>query len=255
MIRGWSRTSKRSTAKFWAFGALLLVTSSATLSQEKKVDVSGSISATNNGISIVPALSLGEPAGVFNLSVGKRFRYEPELRFSLEGQPWSFLFWFRYDLVKDDKFSVRIGAHPALSFKTTEEMVNGTLEEVTRSRRFLAGELATNYVLSDKISVGTYYLGGHGIESTVPDQTHFVSVNSGLSNLINVEEFSLSLRPQIYYLKIDEKDGFYASTSITLRHEEYPFSLASTINRTIQTEISGNPHLLWNISLVYRFSF
>ena len=62
---------------------------------------SGSVAVTNNGISIVPSFSLGKPAVAFNFSMGKnRFSFEPDLRFSLAGKPWSFLFWSRYHLIK-----------------------------------------------------------------------------------------------------------------------------------------------------------
>ena len=58
---------------------------------------SGAVSVTNNGISFVPTFSLDKPAAIFNLSMGKnRFSFEPDLRFSLAGKPWSFLFWGRY---------------------------------------------------------------------------------------------------------------------------------------------------------------
>jgi hypothetical protein len=45
---------------------------------------SGSVSVTNNGISIVPTFSLGKPAAIFMLSARKnRFSFDPDLRFSL----------------------------------------------------------------------------------------------------------------------------------------------------------------------------
>lgn len=60
----------------------------------------GAVTITNKGISIVPNLTLGKPAVIFDLSVGKRkLSFEPSLRFALEGKPWSFLFWWRYKLV------------------------------------------------------------------------------------------------------------------------------------------------------------
>jgi len=55
----------------------------------------GAVTVTNKGISIVPNLTLGKPAVIFDLSMGKRkLSFEPSLRFALEGKPWSFLFWW-----------------------------------------------------------------------------------------------------------------------------------------------------------------
>jgi len=80
---------------------LLLLMSQYALSQ--KLDslkrtryFSGAISVTNNGISIIPSFSLGKPAAIFIFSMAKRkFSFEPDIRFSLKGKPWSFVFWSR----------------------------------------------------------------------------------------------------------------------------------------------------------------
>lgn len=108
---------------------------------DDELDVSGAVSITNEGISIVPALSLGKPATLFNLSVGKRFRFEPEFYFSIDGKPWSFLLWLRYDLVDNDNFSIRVGAHPGYSFRTVTALIDEAdrSEEIIEVRRFLAG--------------------------------------------------------------------------------------------------------------------
>ncbi|MDR8390461.1 hypothetical protein NC796_04860 [Aliifodinibius sp. S!AR15-10] len=220
----------------------------------EKLDVSGSISVMNEGISTVPSLALGEPAAIFNLSIGKRFRFEPELRFSLEGKPWSFLFWFRYDIVNHDKFSFRIGAHPAYSFRTVPALIDETnqYEEIIEARRFLAGDLNTSYSVTENFDVGFYYLGGHGFESSVPDQTHYLSLYSSIPNISLFNDLYMNLRPQVYYLKIDEIDGFYVASSIALGMIDIPFTFSTTINKVIDSEIE-NDDPLWNISLNYSF--
>lgn len=222
----------------------------------KKLDVSGTISVMNDGISTVPSLALGKPAMIYNLSVGKRFRFEPELRFSLEGKPWSFLFWFRYDVVQNDKVSFRIGAHPAYSFRTVPALIDDSKqsEDVIEARRFLAGDINTSYSFAENVDVGVYYLAAHGFESSVPDYTHFLSFYSSVSNISLFSDLYLNFRPQIYYLKIDEIDGFYASTSIALGVRELPVTVSTTINKVIDTEIT-NTDPLWNISLNYSFRF
>jgi len=233
-----------------------------TISQEietpnQKLDVSGLISVTNKGISIVPALSLGKPASLFNLSVGKRFRFEPEFRFSLDGEPWSFIFWFRYDIVNNDRFSLRLGGHPAFSFRTVPARIDGAnqSEEIIETRRFLAGDVNANYSLKDQTDIGLYYLGGHGFESSVPDQTHYLSLYTSLSNITLFSDLYLNFRPQVYYLKIDELDGFYTSANIALGVSEIPVTISSTINKIIDSEITGNDDPLWNVSLNYSFRF
>ena len=118
-------------------------------SSKRVTHFSGSISVTNNGLSLVPTFSLGEPAALVNLSIaGKKFSFDPDMRFALEGKPWSFRFWARYKLLKTEKFAITLGAHPALNFKTFTSAVDGT--ETTVARRFLAGELSPNYFFTKK---------------------------------------------------------------------------------------------------------
>src|SRR6266487_2475474 len=102
---------------------------------------SGTVSITNNGISLIPTFSLGKPATIVNLSMGKgKLRFEPELRFALEGKPWSFLFWWRYKLVNNNKVAITPGGHPAMNFKTETHSVNGVSRKYIVIRRYLAGE-------------------------------------------------------------------------------------------------------------------
>lgn len=58
---------------------------------------SGTVGLTSSGISLVPTFSLGDPAILFDLKYfHRRFRIQPDIRFSLEAKPWSFLFWLPY---------------------------------------------------------------------------------------------------------------------------------------------------------------
>lgn len=47
------------------------------------------------------------------------------MRFALEGKPWSFIFWLQYKAIEIERFSLRLGAHPALNFKTVNMVRNG----------------------------------------------------------------------------------------------------------------------------------
>src|SRR6478736_3950011 len=91
----------------------------------------GAALVTNNGISLIPTFSLGKPAVIFDIYMAKRkLSFEPEFRFSLEGKPWAFLFWWRYKLVEGEKFKFNIGAHPAMNFRIVTAEVNGESKEM-----------------------------------------------------------------------------------------------------------------------------
>ena len=126
---------------------------------------SGAVTVTTKGISMVPNLSLGKPAAILDVSMGKRkLSFEPSFRFALEGKPWSFLFWWRYKLLQTDNLQISLGFHPALSFKTYSFLVDGVTEEHMVVRRYLAGELAPSYFLNKNISIGPYLLYSYGVE-------------------------------------------------------------------------------------------
>lgn len=231
------------------------ITSFAYAQVRNGIDVSGSASFTNKGISTIPSLTLGKPAAIFNLSVGNRFSFDPEIRFSMEGKPWSFLFFFRYQLVQHEKFRLKIGANSAISFAEVSAITNEVPRDLMEARRFLAGEINSSYIISNNITIGTYYLYSRGFDLTVPDNTHFISLNSTFSSIPLSNNFFFNVRPQAYYLIIDENTGFYAAVNIALGYQSLPFTISSTINKEISSEIAGNVDPLWNLSINYAFAF
>ncbi len=215
---------------------------------------SGSVSATNNGISIVPSFSLDKPAAIFMLSMGrKRFSFDPDLRFSLVGKPWTFLFWARYKLVDKGRFRMTAGTHLGLNYRTSILPINGDTSETTVTRRYLAGELFPRYSFAKNISVGIYYLYSHGLDAGTIGNTHFITLNTNFSNIKLSNQFFLKFNPQFYYLKLDNQDGFYFTASCTFARKNFPLSISSIINKTIRTNIAGSKNFVWNLSLVYSF--
>jgi hypothetical protein len=216
---------------------------------------SGSVSVTNNGISIVPTFSLDKPAAIFMLSAGKnRFSFDPDLRFSLSGKPWSFLFWVRYKLVTNDKFQMSAGTHLGLNFRRSVLLVNGDSTEVNIARRYLAGELYPRVLLTKNISVGIYYLYSHGLDKGTIGNTHFVTLNTNFFNIKLSNQFFIKFNPQFYYLKLDKQDGLFFTSSLTLAKRNFPLSVSAIINKRIESTITGSKNLVWNTSLVYSFS-
>lgn len=216
-------------------------------------DFRGTASVTHNGISLVPSFSLGEPAAIFDVKMTKgKFSFEPDMRFALEGKPWSFLFWFRYKAIQKQRFSLRIGAHPALNFRTVNVIRNGANEELIESRRFLASEIVPNYKISDKVSVGMYYLRGKGFDEGLRS-SDFLTVNASFTNLSISEKLYFNVSPQAYYLRLDDKTGYYVVAFITLEKKDFPLSISSILNKAINTQIVPEDDFIWNISLNYSF--
>ncbi len=212
----------------------------------------GAFFLTNNGISLIPTFSLGEPAVIVNLYMGKRFSFEPDLRFSLKGKPWSFIFWFRYKLVQQDKFRFTVGLHPAMNFRTVISLPDSN--EIIVGRRYFAGELAPNYFISRNVSIGVYYLYSRGIDKEAVRNTHFLTLNSTISDIKLFWDLALRFTPQVYYLKQNEEDGFYGTATLALARKNFPLSALAIFNKTIESDITASKNFIWSISLVFSFN-
>lgn len=237
-----------------AFAILLLPGYSQVADSTKSVfHVGGGVLATNNGISLLPTFTLGKPAVMFDIKAGNnRLTFEPQFRFAMEGKPWSYLFWWRYKLIHNKKFLLRIGTNPSISYRTIKIYEpNGDTTEVVRPLNFLAGEFAPNYYIRDNISVGIYYMHSHGFSTKSTRDTEFLTVNINFSNIRLSKKLYMRFVPQAYYLKMDGRDGFYATTSLALALKNFPLSIQSIMNQAIQSNIITKKDFVWNISLVY----
>lgn len=246
------------TKKIWLFFFLFCLGHPSFPQNDslKSIDyLSGDFSVTNNGISLIPSFTLEKPAVLFDFSIGgKKLSFDPQLRFALEGKPWTFLFWWRYKLLSTHKWKINLGAHPALNFRTESVLRNGDTTEINIARRYLAGEISPGYLISDNVRIGMYYLYSYGLEKNIVKNTHFLTLNSTFSNIKLSNQIFLKVAPQLYYLKLDREDGIYFTSALTLTKRNFPMSLSSTINKTIRTDISISKNFVWNASVIYSFN-
>ena len=179
--------------------------------------------------------------------------FEPQFRFALEGKPWSFIFIYRYKLIKKSKFYLQAGGHiPALIFSTQSVSRNGTTEDVIVSQRYLAAELIPDYTLSKNISIGMYLLRGHGFDKGGVQDSYYAGLRSTITNINLTKGIFFKLNPQVYYLKTDDNDGVYVTNTLTLAIRNFPLSITNIVNKAIHTDIPGKD-FDWNVSLVYSF--
>lgn len=224
-----------------------------TDSLSNKIHVSGAISVTNNGISVIPTFMLGKPATIFDLVVQKKnFSFEPQFRFAIEDvKPWSFIFWLRYKLVQTEKFRMGIGWHPSTVFSNSVGTVNGVTKELITVKRYFAGELSPTYSIAKNVSVGVYYLYSRGLVDATRN-TNFVALSGNFSHIILSGDYFMKLAPQVYYLRMDDNVGYYATSSFVVAKKNFPLSVSSVINKKIESTIASED-FVWNVSLVYSY--
>jgi len=237
--------------------ALLLVVGSFYLSSVNAQHDStfyfrADLSITNNGFSIIPAFTLGEPAAFLDMRMGnKRLSFEPQFRYSLEGRPWSFVFIYRYKAIIKPKFELAFGGHlPGLNYITSTVVIGGIEEQLSVVRRFLALEILPTYKFSDHISVGVYYLRGRGFQKHGPQNSTFVSLLGNFNKIKLAGKTYLSFNPQAFYLKLDAEDGYYVNLTTTFGIRGFPLTISGIVNKAIESEIPA-PDFDWNVSLIY----
>jgi len=213
----------------------------------------GQITATNNGVSLIPSFSLGRPAVLFDLNVGKgRLSFDPMIRFGMDGKPWTFVFWWRYKLIQQKRFTLGVGAHPSVVFRDVSVLNNGVQKEYLTAQRYFAWELSPTLIATKNASFGLYYLGSRGLTKDIVQNTAFWALRSNLVLPLSTT-ITLNLIPQFYYLKMDTKDGVYANATANFFKKNLPISLNAIVSKAIHTEIAGK-NFLWSLGLVYNIN-
>ncbi|MEY4383956.1 MAG: hypothetical protein RI995_1498 [Bacteroidota bacterium] len=231
-------------------GSALLAADSTAVERH----VSGNITVTQNGISLLPNMSLGKPALIMEYSLGsKKYAFEPQLRFSLDGKPWSFIFWFRKRL-QYKKFGLTLGTHPSIVFKRKNVMdANGETIESLDVQQYAVGEISPNYRISPNTTIGMYYLTSFAWINAPVHQTQFVTLNAVMNNIKLGGNFRLRVFPQVYFLKMDDIQGTYATATLTLSHKKSPIFISTILNQKFNSTIPGKD-FVWNVSLGYSFN-
>ncbi len=214
----------------------------------------GTALITNNGISFIPTFSLGKPATIVSLSMGnKRLSFEPEFRFSFEGKPWAILLWGRYKITDNNRFKLHAGSHLGLSYSYPNVIINGVATDILQVKRYWASDIVPNYSVKKNWTIGIYYLYSHGLDIGTVKNTHFLTLNTNISNIEMADGFFVNFRPQVYYLQMDNTDGYFTSATVSLLKNNLPFSIAATFNKKINTNIVTKD-FVWNVSLNYSFN-
>lgn len=214
----------------------------------------GAVTISSKGISTIPNLTLGKPAMVFDMSVGRRLTFEPQFRFSLEGKPWAIVFWGKYKVMTGNKFTLDVRANHSLSFKTITETAPSISNEYIRATRYIAGAVTPNYQFNKYVGVGMYIIYTRGIEKFITRNTFMASLRPSISNIPIVKNIVARVGPELYYLKMDDNDGVFLNSIFTISKRNFPLSVSALINKTLKSNIPSDSDFLWNVSLIYSFS-
>lgn len=241
---------------------LLLISVSYTLSAQdndstitKINSFTGVVTIQSKGISTIPNLTLGKPAAVFDIKLGRKLTFEPQFRFSLDGKPWAVVFWWRYYRSIGNKFKVTLHTNYSLTYKSiTSYTSSGASQEIIRTTRYLVCAMAPIYQANKYIGIGMYLTSNWGIERFITRNTYMVSFRPSISNIPISKNIAARLNPEIYYLKMDDNDGVFVSAQFLISKNNCPLSVSGLINKPLQSNIPSEYDFLWNVGLSYTFS-
>lgn len=213
------------------------------------------VTIQSKGISTIPNLTLGKPAIIFDMKLGRKLTFEPQFRFALDGKPWAMVFWSRYYQTISNKFKVTYSANYSLSYKPINSYtISGTSQEIIRATRYLAGVIAPNYQFNKYIGVDLYLFYTYGIEKFITRNTYMVSIRPRFSNIPILKNIVARVGPEVYYLKMDGNDGVYLNTTFLFSKKNFPLAISGLINKPLKSNIPSEYDFLWNVGLIYTFN-
>jgi len=225
---------------------------SATIKED--LYLSGSATVANNGISLIPLFALGKPSLQFEFIVGKdRLSFEPQWWYAINGKPWAYLLWLRYQLKNEGRFRTRVGIHLGMPFG--EGMLLKKHEAITTTyiNRYFVTEIAPYFIVNKNLRIGAYYFYSVGLDEGAIKSSQYGAINASISNIELSETFLLGINPQFYYLNLGGDQGVYTFLNANIYTSKSPFSLTFNLNKKVKTNIEAGKDLDWNIGLVYRF--
>jgi hypothetical protein len=214
----------------------------------------GSIQVTSNGISTIPAYSLGKPATMVILNINKkRFTLNPMLALSLDGKPWYMAYWLRYNAIQKEKFTLKTSVAWGWAFRDADLVKDLDTMTIKRAFRSAFTEIRPSYSFSPSASISLSYLYVHGLEEDFKSNIHCLTL-SGLFVFEPVRNINFTVSPQIFMVEfIGQGNGTFASATMSLSHKKIPLSLGTLVTQPIQSTLKPKSGFVWNVNLTYSF--
>jgi hypothetical protein len=241
---------------FFLFGISLNLLAQTEESPTAKINsFTAAVTVQSKGISTIPNMTLGKPAIIFDMKMGRKLTFEPQFRFSLEGKPWAAVFWWRYYQTVSNKFKVTYHTNYSLSYKSVVSYTSsGTTNNFIRSIAYLVGALEPNYKINNYLSLGTYLFYNRSLEIASTRNTLMLSFRPTFSNLPIAKNITFMAAPEIYSLNMDKNSGVFLNSRFLISLKNSPFSISGLINKPLKSTIPSEFDFLWNVGLTYTFN-
>jgi hypothetical protein len=209
----------------------------------------GNVQLNNNGISPVPAFSLGKPALMTTLAIKKgRFTFNPEYNISWDARPWVINEWFRY-LIPHKKSYYQIGVNFSQFFVDKENEMN---QITSKMNRYMSAEAIFGTSFNEHVGVRfTYWLSG-SLDFDGVKSGHFILASLPISKLGASEGLNVNFTPNLFYINntIPFK-GIFTSLIANVGYNRIPIRLFGQAVQPIRADDSA--HFNWNFGMNYSF--
>jgi hypothetical protein len=219
-----------------------------------KLRAAATFSLNSNGIATVPAFSLGKPAAIASVSVGKGwFSYDPTLGYSLDGHPWFIDNWLHVKLVNRPGFELRTG----MNVSTFCGRYTSPEGDFYRVERYFTFELAGIFRFSDNMSLLAQYWNDRGQEDWSL-KGHFVSATFEKADMKVGKHILFTAALQLFYIDYnsndnsnDNNDGLFVAPRVAFSVRNFPVSIFSQAVQAISSNIEPFPGFNINVGIAY----
>ncbi len=204
----------------------------------------GFIQINNNGISPVPAFSLGRPALMSTFLINKgNFSFSPEFNYGLDGKPWVVNQWARY-VIHTPKVNFRIGLNASLFFNSSGKEL--------KTNQYGALETAIVYPFSKHSSVQLIYWRSRGLDPTAIKNGNFISLAGSFSQIKLYKEINLDVRPNLFYIYNQIPfEGLFVSSIASVQHKKFRVNLFVQVVQPIK--VVQEAKFSWNTGMNFVF--
>lgn len=234
------------------FANSIIVDSTLNVPLPKTWQFHGNIQLNNNGISPVPAFSLGKPSimNTFFISKGN-FNYSPELNYGSDGLPWTVNNWIRYRK-NFSKFNIGLGTAFSMFFSRKEVGTNSNTRTIAELNQYAPVEAFIGYKFSEKNSLSFTYWKAHGLDYGSVRNGHFLMLSGGFTKINLSKSINFDLRPNLFYLNNSiPYEGLFCSAIIGLNHSKFPIHPFTQLVQPIW--VRGGADFNWNFGVNYMF--
>lgn len=226
----------------------------ADSTKSKKLKAAATFSLNSNGISSVPAFSLGNPALMASVSIGKSwFSYDPTLGYALDGHPWFIDNWLHVKLINRPGFELRTGMNIS-SYCSKYAVPEG---EFFRVERYFAYELAAIFRFAKNTTLLTQYWNDRGQEDWSL-KGHFLSAIAEKTDMAIGKHVLCAAALQLFYINYDSNngdndnnDGLFVAPRVAFSVRNFPVSIFSQVVQAITSNIEPFPGFNINVGIGY----